>query len=302
MIRRNWFKSLRSLPGWLIVAPSLLIIALMVLFTPATNASPAPATLTGVVPQAQAQTPVCQSCHPQEYEAWKNTPHAQAANVSCEACHGQYKPNHPDSTTMQLPMASDTCQTCHAATFSEWKDSQHADKNIECFDCHNAHTQGLRTGSEEKLCGACHSERQTQVAHATHGINGVNCANCHMAPENTGNGDAKLATDKPTQGSVRSHTFRVSSDVCAKCHESTIHTSNQVAELRQTVTKLDPAGAQQQADRVPAMEKQITDLQARVNSMRSAAALTMGLAFGFGGFLGLVFGIVGMALWQRRNP
>lgn len=301
MVHRFGLKLRHPLSGWLVLVPSVVIIGLVLLLTPATSASPVP--ILPVRPAAQGQQPVCQNCHPKEYEAWKSTPHARAGGVTCEACHGAYKEGHPAKTTMQLPMASNTCETCHTGTFAEWKTSLHAGKNIQCFDCHNAHTQGLRTGSEEKLCAACHSERQTQVAHATHGISGVDCASCHMAPEKqaAGGSPAKSAAVIATTGAVRSHTFKVSGDVCAKCHESDVHTGNQVSTLRAVVNKMDPTGAQQQADRVPELQKQVVDLQDRVNSLRNAAALTMGLAFAVGGFAGLLFGIVGMTLWYRRN-
>lgn len=289
----KWLKHARPLSGWLVVVPSILIVALILIFTPTTRADTvAPARLTGVIPQTAK--PVCESCHPEEYAAWKNTPHAVGAGASCESCHGPYKEGHPDKSTMQLPMASETCKTCHAATFTEWQASLHAGKNIECFDCHNAHTQGLRTGSEEKLCAACHSGRQTQVAHATHGINGVNCADCHMAPESNA---TTAGSAKPVQGAVRSHSFKVASDVCAKCHESTIHTSNIVASLKTA----NVTNNQQQAGASPQLAAQVTSLQARIDSMRNASAVTMGLALGLGGFAGLIIGIAGTVLLQRRN-
>lgn len=284
----------RPANGWLIILPSLCIIGLMLVLTPSTSANQAPSTLTGVLAPS-LQQPVCQNCHPEQYAAWKGTPHALAAGASCEDCHGPYKEGHPDQTTMKLPMASDTCQTCHGPTFAEWTGSAHAAKNIECFDCHNAHTQGLRTGSEEKLCGACHSERQTQVKHATHGINGVDCANCHMAPEQAAG--TKAGQAKPTEGTVRSHNFKATGDVCAKCHESSIHTSNTLVSLRNP----DAAGMQPETDRTAELQQQVSGLQSRIDSMRSSAAMTMGLAFGVGGFLGLLAGVAGMTFWQRRN-
>ncbi len=289
----KWPRSPRPLSGWLVVVPSVVIVALILIFTPTTSATTiTQAPLTGVLPQS-AQPPVCQSCHPQEYAAWKDTPHALSAGASCESCHGPYKEGHPDKSTMQLPMASETCKTCHGPTFTEWQASTHASKNIECFDCHNAHTQGLRTGSQETLCAACHPERETQVAHATHGISGVNCADCHMAPE-TG---SKAGVAKPTQGAVRSHTFKVSSDVCAKCHEATIHTSNTVVSLKASTS----ADTSQQANSAPQLETEVKTLQGRIDNMRNASAVSMGLALGLGGFVGLIIGVVATALLQRRT-
>jgi formate-dependent nitrite reductase cytochrome c552 subunit len=326
-----WARLTSRYAGWLVIAPTLLIIGLMVAFTDPTSASPVsqPRTLTQTV-AFQEQTPTCQSCHPDQYAAWKGTPHANATldpifhdqfakvkdqstclachttgfekssgkflseGVTCEACHGPYKEGHPNKITMQLPMASETCKVCHAATFAEWEQSSHATKNIECFDCHMAHNQGLRTGSEEKLCGACHVDRQTQVAHATHGINGVECGNCHMATEQVPNVDGSPMT-------VRNHTFKVSTSVCAGCHEKTIHTGNVLPSLRQQVAQADPNQQSQKAGAVPQLEKLLSETQNRLESLRNSSLLGIGLALALGAFAGLLAGIVGIALWQKRS-
>jgi len=274
------------------------------------------------------QHPLCQSCHPDEYEAWKDTVHAKAsldpvfqeqlvqshnqqtclachttgfdtgsgeflsAGVTCEACHGLYKAGHPAAETMQLPMASDTCRMCHLSTFEQWEQSKHAERGIECFDCHMAHTQGLRTGSEEKLCSACHADRQTEFAHATHGISGLNCASCHMATETEG-------TTVNGQAAVANHNFQVAANACAQCHQDTIHVSNKLPQLRETVAELDANQLQEKAARVPELEQANDDLEHRITALRDVAVVSMGLAFGVGGFIGLLVGILGMALWRR---
>ncbi len=312
---------------WLVITPTVVIISLMVLLSGSSSAAPAvqpPANLVAEV-TFEEQQPLCQTCHPDEYAAWKGTVHASATldpafhaalekagvdknaclschttgfdtgsgkfrseGVTCEACHGAYKEGHPAAATMQLPMASETCRVCHSETFKEWEDSKHADKNIECFDCHLAHEQGLRTGSEETLCGACHSERLDQLKLATHGINGVSCASCHMAPEsNQANG---------MEATARSHSFRVQGDVCAGCHQDTIHTSSVMASVRE-----DPQQLQVLAQRAPVLEHEVSTLQDRVYDLRNVAVTGAGLAFGFGGFLGLIGGIVGMTVSQKRG-
>ena len=84
---------------------------------------------------------------------------------------------------MTLPMESKTCRTCHTEIFTKWEDSQHGAKNVDCFDCHVAHSQGLRLEPAEKLCSACHTDEQTKLSHEVHGISGINCVSCHMKPE-----------------------------------------------------------------------------------------------------------------------
>ena len=84
-----------------------------------------------------------------------------------------------------------------------------------------SHTQGLRTGSAETLCAACHNNQQTQLKHSIHGIGGVDCGSCHMAKEqkNTAGG----ASTAGAEIEASSHSFSVPTDVCNRCHSNTIH-------------------------------------------------------------------------------
>jgi hypothetical protein len=286
-------------------------------------------------PAQETGQPPCQKCHPNEYAAWKDTTHAKATldpvfqeqlaqshnqeaclschttgfdtgsgkflseGVTCEACHGPYKQGHPAAETMQLPMESETCRMCHETAFKDWETSKHAEKNIECFDCHMAHTQGLRTGSEEKLCSACHSDQQTQLTHSQHGINGVDCASCHMASQ-------MKPTGNPTGVDVQmsSHSFTVPADVCNGCHSSTIHSGGRTAMAQPVAVEAAAGGVATQpaADRTQELEQQINDLQKRADTLRDVAVLGMGLTLAAGGFIGLLLGIVGMTLWHSRRP
>jgi hypothetical protein len=321
--------------GWWVIAPTAAIVALMLLLTGGTGtatASQPRVLLTTVL--FQEQQPMCQSCHPKEYADWKGAPHAKATldpvfqeqlaksqnqaaclachttgfdtgsgkflseGVTCEACHGPYKAGHPAAATMQLPMASETCRMCHLDTFKQWETSKHGAKNIECFDCHMAHTQGLRLGSQEKLCGACHSDQTTAAAHATHGIKGVDCETCHMAQA--------AATTGASMGQkpARDHSFKVGSDVCAGCHKGTIHNVASPSGGTSGVslpldTKVGTMAQQAPAAAVSAGDA--PELQKRVETLRDVAVTSMGLAFGAGGFLGLVAGVVGMTLMRKRG-
>ena len=65
---------------WFPLVPTLVILVLVLAMTGTSSAAPAPevnTTLTSGL-SFQAQEPVCQTCHPQEYEDWKKTTHAQA--------------------------------------------------------------------------------------------------------------------------------------------------------------------------------------------------------------------------------
>jgi hypothetical protein len=226
-----------------------------------------------------------------------------AEGVTCEACHGAYQPGHPAETTMKLPVESTaTCRTCHEAAFAGWEKSQHAEKNIECFDCHLAHSQGVRTGSVDKLCAACHSDQGTEAAHSRHGINGVNCTSCHMAKQMT----ATAAGASGAQVSASSHSFLVAADVCSGCHAGTIHTTA-IGDARAPGSLAVSAGdteVQAAATDEKALEElraQVGELQGRITTLRNTAVIAIGLAIGVGGFMGLVVGLVGMGMWKRNR-
>ena len=332
-MHRIRFPHLRIPAGWLAVLPTLLILAAALVLTGEGNAvaatQPATPILSDALTLEQAQ-PTCQSCHPEQYKAWQGTTHAKATldpvfqtqlgkshnqasclkchttgfdtgsgkfmseGVTCEACHGSYKEGHPAKATMQLPMASDACRMCHLSTFEQWEKSKHGEKKIECFDCHMAHTQGLRTGSQETLCSACHATRETEFAHATHGISGLDCASCHMS-------QPKTAVADGMQAPARNHDFSVASDVCAGCHQDTIHTAAKLPALRQTVVDLDTQKLQAKAARVDTLEAENVDLGKRLASLRNVAVVSMGMALAVGGFLGVIGGIAGMVVWSRHN-
>jgi hypothetical protein len=206
---------------------------------------------------------------------------------------------------MKLPVESTaTCRTCHEAAFAGWEKSKHSEKNIECFDCHLAHSQGVRTGSVDKLCAACHSDQGTQAAHSRHGINGVNCTSCHMAKQMT----STAAGEGGAQISASSHSFLVAADVCSGCHAGTIHTTA-VGDTRAPGSLQVPSGIAGAAAQPPSTDEkavaelraQISELQNRITSLRNTAVIAIGLAIGIGGFIGLVIGLVGMGMWTRNR-
>lgn len=329
------------LKNWWIVLPTAVILMAALALTSTSQAAPvveAQPLLTQLLFQEQ-ELP-CQGCHPEEYTAWQGTTHANAVmdpafkdellqshdpsvclpchttgfdtgtgefhaeGVTCEACHGAYKEGHPKAETMQLPMESTTCRTCHQTAFAQWEVSQHAEAKIDCYDCHQAHTQGLRLGSIEKLCSACHTDEQTDAAHSMHGISGVDCASCHMSEQ------MKDAADLTggARTSMSNHTFAVASDVCTRCHtgaahkstgsSQTVNTADSGAETAATTTTqvVEPQG-----QRVQELEQQLNDVQKRTNDLRNVAVVSMGLSLGVGGALGLLVGVGVAALLGRRK-
>ena len=164
---------------------------------------------------------------------------------------------------------------CHEAAFKDWEKSKHAEQKIECFDCHQAHTQGVRTGSAETLCAACHSDEQTKLTHSVHGISGVDCGSCHMAKE---------MTDTATTGatvSASSHTFTVPADVCNRCHSDATHPAgNAQFEISQSsdATVADAGQAQLASKRVSELETELSDSAEAVGFV----AQCLGDRLGFG--------------------
>lgn len=322
--------------GWLIILPTLAILALVLFLTDTTSAASLPLRVQTRTDQLtlQEQQPMCQTCHAEEYAVWKDSTHAKATldpvfqeqlakshnqdeclkchttgfdtgsgkfmseGVTCEACHGEFKEGHPAGQTMTLPSDAGTCRMCHEAAFAGWEKSKHAAQQIECFDCHQAHTQGVRTGSPETLCAACHSDEQTKLAHSVHGINGVDCGSCHMVKEMTDTADVSAA-----HGSASSHTFAVPADVCNRCHSDATH---QTGSTQATTSQAPqgPAGTDQTAltsTRVKELETELNAAEKRLDSLRSVAVVGLGLALGVGGFLGLIVGVAGMSLWRPKS-
>lgn len=333
-----------TLKNWWIVLPTAIILMMALALTSTSQAAPAVEAqplLTRLLFQEQ-ELP-CQGCHPEQYAAWQGTTHANAAmdpafkdeflkshdpsaclpchttgfdtgtgefhaeGVTCEACHGAYKEGHPKAETMQLPMESATCRVCHGTAFDQWETSKHAESKIDCYDCHQAHSQGLRMGNVENLCSACHSDQQTEAAHSIHGISGVDCASCHMSEQ------MKDISD-PTGGanaSMSNHTFAVASDVCTRCHTGAAHKTDGVGQtgLSQTTgaTSVGTAATTTQADelksqRVQELEQQLNEAQKRTTDLRNVAVVSMGLSLGVGGVVGLLIGIGATALLGRRKP
>lgn len=288
---------------WLVLAPVTVILALVLALTAlgapvnaapsaAANAAPAGASVASVL--QQAQTPVCETCHAVESAAWRASSHGKAG-ASCESCHGEYKEGHPAGETMTLPMESKTCRTCHTDIFTKWENSQHGAKNVDCYDCHLAHDQGLRLQPAEKLCSACHTEEETRLSHAVHGISGINCVSCHMKPEKVVAADGSTST-------MSNHSFLVASDVCAGCHSGSIH-SESSAKAAQLSVKAEQTVQQaaQQTQRISELEAQINTNQQRIEDLRNAALISMGLMMGFGGVVGLLLGVGATTLLSRRK-
>ncbi len=225
----------------------------------------------------RGQDPACLACHTTGHE--RGTARYAAAGVTCEACHGPLGAGHPADAKMPLPVSSDMCRTCHVRTHQEWKVSRHGQKGIRCFDCHKAHGQGLRAGGGDALCGSCHPKRQQDFAHATHHRAGLTCATCHL-PVPPGREDAIAGT-----GSA-GHALAVGAEVCARCHEDTVHRSARLPGLREEVGALKRQMAAAGVSNVFELKEHAQDLEWRNSRLRQGLWLAASLAAVVGFALG----------------
>lgn len=126
---------------------------------------------------------------------------------------------------MPLPITSQVCRDCHRGTFQEWQMSKHGQNEIRCFDCHGVHAQTLRSKGGDELCGACHSKRLEDFAHATHQLEGLHCNTCHMP--------VSVDPDLIEGAGASGHTLYVGTEVCSRCHADMVHSSSQLPEMRE---------------------------------------------------------------------
>jgi hypothetical protein len=294
LLRRFTRHALRSM--WSAVIPTFLLLVLALTLTAVTNADTTAVAEANAqaIAQTQPGTPVCESCHQEAGVIWETSTHAATGKVTCESCHGEYKEGHPKAETMLLPMESKTCETCHAQEFAEWEMSEHGAKGLDCYDCHQAHTQGLRLGSQNELCAACHTNEQTTLAHSVHGITGIDCSGCHMTA---------VARPGATGGTemMSNHTFTVASDVCMRCHSNSVHPETAVSKTAAPKVDEVSRAAAATSQRVAELEQAVNEAEARNTDLRNIAVAGMGLTFGIGGILGLIVGVMATALFGKRK-
>ncbi len=233
--------------------------------------------------------PACLSCHTTGHKA--GTERYAHAGVTCESCHGPMADGHP-AEKMPLPVSSEMCAACHKRTHQEWRVSRHGQKNIRCFDCHKAHGQGLRAGGGEALCGSCHPGRLKDFAHATHHVEGLTCTSCHM-PAFTPGPEAIQGTGAP------GHSLSVGAEVCARCHEETVHKSTHLNDLRQEVSAFQKELALSGSKSVFDLNEKVKDLEWRLDQASHNLWLValLGLLAGLG-----VGWLLAYYLLRRKGP
>jgi DmsE family decaheme c-type cytochrome len=133
----------------------------------------------------QAQSLICLKCHSAASTPalahWHTSVHA-LNDLSCFSCHKLHE--GPQQKVSREKMA-EICYVCHLdvrAQFSQFSHHPIREKNITCFDCHDAHgsTQPsmLKGVTQRDMCTRCHMEKNGPFAYE-HGDVTENCSNCH---------------------------------------------------------------------------------------------------------------------------
>ncbi len=148
------------------------------------------------LPMQYANPSICNDCHQEQYNAWRQANHK---TVSCENCHG---PSKKHTESQELPVvdtSAELCATCHAklisrpANFPQVEPEKHAGQT-ECITCHNPHDP--RKGMPPRLphsmegrenCQSCHNPQEPLVRippMVPHSLEGrTNCISCHGAEQ-----------------------------------------------------------------------------------------------------------------------
>lgn len=125
---------------------------------------------------------LCDRCHDDIYRDWNMSPH-KVEGVSCDVCHPHAESGH---VHRWINASSAACGQCHK-TFEELSESKMAVYDITCTNCHNPHSQEIRTPTVSTLCGRCHNQTTSPEYYfwnaSVHKAVGASCETCHMYSE-----------------------------------------------------------------------------------------------------------------------
>ena len=160
---------------------------------------------------AQARTPapeseICQGCHADRVESYKQTKHGQAGNQKgpdCVTCHGPALEHAKagggkgvggiigfNNKDVSAEKKSGTCLSCHGGNrhLAFWDSGKHRKSDVACSDCHSLHTKPgpgsnialrkpnptvapLQTTERQlqyETCTACHKQIRAQLIKTSH--------------------------------------------------------------------------------------------------------------------------------------
>ena len=164
--------------------------------------------------QEKGESPECLTCHTTGFNSATNSYEAQG--VTCDACHSLVEngPNHPEQI-MTTNYDAASCGNCHVDTYSQWQTSQHGQAEMNCSNCHNAHSTTIKAETVQELCKTCHTAEGHFYTYTAHAEEGLLCTDCHLrVMEDVTAGEGH---------NQREHTFAVDLSTCNECHESEMH-------------------------------------------------------------------------------
>jgi hypothetical protein len=186
----------------------------------------------------------CGPCHMTDYKATGNQEGKEGLvgtwefnGIQCEECHGpgELHANDPHDIAMVIDRSNEQCGKCHIRGdvekipasggfikhHEQWNEvSTTKHSTLQCVDCHEVHV-GLHPNNPDReaaikvTCENCHFEETesflaSSINH-TGSSAGPGCIDCHMAKA------AKSAVAVgPYEGDIRSHLFRINTDVGAE--------------------------------------------------------------------------------------
>lgn len=157
----------------------------------------------------QGRPTYCLRCHASGHDL--ETQGETFEGVICSSCHtieeGAEHPPAPYTVAKDESVCANCHSGGHASVYEEWLTSDHADANVDCVDCHTAHTNSLILNEVNTTCGDCHAEAMNDEVHMGEDLI---CTDCHMTPRTT--------VSNPTLVSQTGHGMHVDPGVCADCH------------------------------------------------------------------------------------
>lgn len=218
--------------------------------------------------------PECLSCHTTGYDA--TTHNYEAAGITCENCHTLTTngPSHPEQV-MTTNYDAAACGTCHVDTYAEWQVSEHGAAEMNCYNCHNAHSTSIKAENVQALCQSCHTTEGHFYSYTAHADEGLLCTDCHLQVEDSVLGEGH---------SKREHTFAVDLHTCNKCHGEEMHTPSDMSAFN--------------ADGSSTISGEPNDVQGLAIHSTPQPSSYLNFAI-LAGFIGLAFGAVGSPWFER---
>lgn len=232
----------------------------------------------------KGQPTACLSCHTTGYDA--TTQNYAAAGITCDNCHTLIAngPSHPEQV-MTTDYEAASCGNCHVDTYAQWQTSEHGEADMNCINCHNAHSTSIKTDTVQTLCQTCHTAESHFYTFTAHAEEGLLCTDCHLKV---------LEGDMGEGHARREHTFAVDLSTCNECHEKEMHEPENLETIENMSIFSDSSGMTEDGTgTTPSSTHQVGSLQ---QQPQPGSYLNFVL---LAGLVGLAFGAIGSPWFER---